>query len=42
MIAGSATDTPLNDSDANLDGEGNVIMEGREVIRANSAWDNEW
>ena len=42
MIAGSAENPPINNSDAVVDGGGSVIMEGREVIRTQSAWDNEW
>ena len=42
MIAGSAENPPINNNDAIVDGGGSVIMEGREVIRTNSAWDNEW
>ncbi len=44
MIAGSATNPAIYDSTpAETDpGSGSVIMEGREVIRTNSAWDNEW
>lgn len=43
MIAGSATNPDISDTPAEIDpGSGSVIMEGREVIRTNSAWDNEW
>ena len=44
MIAGSAENPAIYDSTpAETDpGSGSVIMEGREVIRTNSAWDNEW
>ena len=41
MIAGSATNPAISDTPAQEEG-GSVIMEGREVIRTNSAWDNEW
>ena len=41
MIAGSAENPPINNSDAIVDGGGNVIMEGRE-IQSRNAWDNEW
>ena len=41
MIAGSATNPAISENPAQEEG-GSVIMEGREVIRTNSAWDNEW
>ena len=41
MIAGSAENPPINNSNAIVDGGGNVIMEGRE-IQSRNAWDNEW
>ena len=41
MIAGSAENPPINNSNAEVDGGGNVIMEGRE-IQSRNAWDNEW
>jgi len=43
MIAGSAENPEISETPAEIDpGSGSVIMEGREVIRTNSAWDNEW
>ena len=43
MIAGSATNPAISETSAEIDpGSGSVIMEGREVIRTQSAWDNEW
>ena len=41
MIAGSATNPAISETPAQEEG-GSVIMEGREVIRTQSAWDNEW
>ena len=43
MIAGSAENPEIYETPAEIDpGSGSVIMEGREVIRTQSAWDNEW
>ena len=44
MIAASADNPTIDDTnDAVVDpGSGKVIMEGREVIRSRSAWDDEW
>jgi len=43
MIAGSATNPEISETPADIDpGSGSVIMEGRDVIRTNSVWDNEW
>jgi len=41
MIAGSAENPDIYETPAQEEG-GSLIMEGRDVIRTNNAWDNEW
>jgi hypothetical protein len=43
MIAGSAENPEISETPAEIDpGSGSVIMEGRDVIRSRSAWEDEW
>lgn len=42
LLSGSPTNPNVSEDYAEVDGGGNVNMEGRENIRSRSAWDDEW
>ena len=42
MISGSASGEQILDNGGNTSGAGPIDVDAREVIRTNSAWDNEW